>query len=69
MIGVETNEFIFVCKWGLNGSSGHGKAKQMFTDASRTVEYLFLIIYEATEIRGYTHMGQFIVIILPISII
>ena len=56
MISVETNEFIFVCKWGFNGSSGHGKAEQMFTVAFRTVEYLFLIsIYGVTETRGYTH--------------
>lgn len=33
---------MLICKWGFDGSGGHGTYKQKFIDTERTDDYIFI---------------------------
>lgn len=42
---VKSTNLSLVCKWGMDGSSGHSTYKQTFSDESATDEFLFFIAF------------------------
>lgn len=38
-------KFQLICKWGMDGSSGHSRYKQKFTDHDQTDEFMFFIAF------------------------
>lgn len=40
-----TNKISLICKWGMDGSSGHSRYKQKFADEEHTDEFMFLVAF------------------------
>lgn len=41
----KTSKLSLICKWGMDGSSGHSRYKQTFENESHTDEFLFFIAF------------------------